>query len=54
MFSFDRNNLCEEIVCCHGDQVRLAVRVRVFTYPENAIATWMMFACRYKSVGSMK
>ncbi|CAF1278742.1 unnamed protein product [Adineta steineri] len=49
-----RNNLCEEIVCCHGDQVRLAVRVRVFTYPENAIATWMMFACRYKSVGSTK
>ncbi|CAF1509539.1 unnamed protein product, partial [Rotaria sordida] len=49
-----KNNLCEEIVCCHGDQVRLAVRVRVFTYPENALATWMMFACRYKSVGSTK
>ncbi|GAB5579341.1 centrosomal protein of 76 kDa isoform X3 [Prionailurus iriomotensis] len=41
---------CEEIICCRGDQVRLAVRVRVFTYPESACAVWIMFACKYRSV----
>ncbi|KAL8560893.1 Centrosomal protein of 76 kDa [Nucella lapillus] len=41
---------CEEIINCRGDQVRLAVRVRVFPYPEQACATWLMFACKYKSV----
>ena len=42
--------ICEEILCCRGDQVKLALRVRVFTYPESAIATWVMFACRYKVI----
>eukprot|EP00064_Thunnus_orientalis_P000978 superscaffoldBa00000059_g979 len=41
---------CDEIVCCRGDHVRLAVRVRVFVYPENACAVWLMFACKYRSV----
>ncbi|XP_029360196.1 centrosomal protein of 76 kDa isoform X1 [Echeneis naucrates] len=41
---------CQEIVCCRGDHVRLAVRVRVFVYPENACAVWLMFACKYRSV----
>ncbi|KAM4735064.1 centrosomal protein of 76 kDa [Anableps anableps] len=45
-----RSPFCEEIVCCRGDHVRLAVRVRVFVYPENACAVWMMFACKYRSV----
>ncbi|XP_054897838.1 centrosomal protein of 76 kDa isoform X2 [Poeciliopsis prolifica] len=45
-----RSPFCEEIVCCRGDHVRLAVRVRVFAYPENACAVWMMFACKYRSV----
>ncbi|KAL6054152.1 hypothetical protein STEG23_020658, partial [Scotinomys teguina] len=39
-----RSPFCEEIICCRGDQVRLAVRVRVFTYPESACAVWIMFA----------
>uniref|UniRef100_A0A667IDV1 Centrosomal protein of 76 kDa n=1 Tax=Lynx canadensis TaxID=61383 RepID=A0A667IDV1_LYNCA len=38
------------LICCRGDQVRLAVRVRVFTYPESACAVWIMFACKYRSV----
>ncbi|KAK7114460.1 hypothetical protein V1264_000518 [Littorina saxatilis] len=42
--------VCEEIINCRGDQVRLALRVRVFPYPESACATWVMFACKYKSV----
>ncbi|XP_032225955.2 centrosomal protein of 76 kDa [Nematostella vectensis] len=45
-----RSPICEEIISCRGDNVRLAVRVRVFTYPENACATWIMFAVKYKSV----
>ncbi|KAK2844111.1 hypothetical protein Q5P01_010770 [Channa striata] len=45
-----RSPFCEEIVCCRGDHMRLAVRVRVFVYPENACAVWLMFACKYLSV----
>ncbi|XP_067367603.1 centrosomal protein of 76 kDa isoform X2 [Channa argus] len=45
-----RSAFCEEIVCCRGDHMRLAIRVRVFVYPENACAVWLMFACKYLSV----
>lgn len=45
-----RSPICEEIICCRGDHVKLAVRVRVFTYPESACAVWIMFAARYRSV----
>lgn len=45
-----RSPFCQEIVCCRGDHVRLAVRVRVYSYPENACAVWLMFACKYRSV----
>ncbi|XP_072902913.1 centrosomal protein of 76 kDa isoform X2 [Hemitrygon akajei] len=45
-----RSPFCEEIICCRGDQVRLAVRVRVYPYPESACAVWIMFACKYRSV----
>ncbi|XP_075069368.1 centrosomal protein of 76 kDa isoform X1 [Mixophyes fleayi] len=45
-----RSPFCDEIVGCRGDHMRLAVRVRVFTYPESACAVWIMFACKYRSV----
>ncbi|KAK3589311.1 hypothetical protein CHS0354_026966 [Potamilus streckersoni] len=45
-----RSPVCEEIIHCRGDHVRLAVRVKVYPYPESACATWIMFACKYKSV----
>ncbi|XP_034467299.1 centrosomal protein of 76 kDa isoform X1 [Hippoglossus hippoglossus] len=45
-----RSPFCQEIVSCRGDHVRLAVRVRVFVYPENVCAVWLMFACKYRSV----
>ena len=45
-----KSSICEEIVRCRGDQVKLALRVKVFTYPESTIATWVMLACRYKIV----
>ena len=50
LFLCNRAPVCEEIINCRGDQVRLAVRVRVFPYPESTCATWIMFACKYKSV----
>jgi centrosomal protein CEP76 len=45
-----KSSICEEIIRCRGDQVKLAVRVKVVAYPESAVATWVMFACRYKIV----
>uniref|UniRef100_A0A8D3AFD9 Centrosomal protein of 76 kDa n=1 Tax=Scophthalmus maximus TaxID=52904 RepID=A0A8D3AFD9_SCOMX len=45
-----KSPFCQEIVSCRGDHVRLAVRVRVFVYPEDACAVWLMFACKYRSV----
>ena len=50
LFVISRSPVCEEIICCRGDHVRLAVRVRVFTYPESACAVWIMFAVRYRSI----
>jgi centrosomal protein CEP76 len=45
-----KSSICEEIITCRGDQVKLAVRCKIFTYPESTIAVWIMFACRYKIV----
>ena len=45
-----RAAICDEIICCRGDQVKLAVRVRIYPYPENTCATWVMFAVKYKSI----
>ncbi|XP_040209863.1 centrosomal protein of 76 kDa [Rana temporaria] len=45
-----RSPFCEEIISCRGDQMRIAVRARIFTYPESACAVWIMFACKYRSV----
>ena len=41
---------CEEIVKCRGDSVRLAVRIKVVAFPENALSIWLMLACKYKSI----
>ena len=46
----NRSAVCDEIICCRGDQVRLAVRARVFPYPEETNAVWIMFAVKYKSI----
>jgi centrosomal protein CEP76 len=45
-----KSTTCEEIIFCKGDQVKLALTIRVFSYPESAIATWIMIACIYKAV----
>ena len=46
-----RSPVCSEIVGCRaGDHVRLAMRVKVFTYPEDVCAVWVMFAVKYRSI----
>lgn len=45
-----KNKVCSDILGCRGDNVRLAVRVQVFVFPEDAVASWVMFACKYKSI----
>ena len=45
-----RSPVCTEIASCRGDQVRMAVRVKVYSYPEDIVAVWIMFAVTYRSV----
>ncbi|XP_076826119.1 centrosomal protein of 76 kDa-like [Clavelina lepadiformis] len=45
-----KNGVCSDIVECRGDDIKLAVRVHITTFPDDAVATWIMFACRYCSV----
>ncbi|CAL8097152.1 unnamed protein product [Calicophoron daubneyi] len=45
-----RSRLCRDILSCQGDHVRLGLRVRCYSYAEEAIVTWVMFACVYKAV----
>lgn len=40
--------LGQEIICCQGDMVRIAIRARVYTYVEDVISVWVMFAVKYK------
>lgn len=35
----------------HGDDVRFALRCRVFPYPEDCVAVWMLLAVRFREVG---
>ena len=43
-FSLQSNPTAESILCSNGDAHRLALRVRVFVYPENIVAAWVMIA----------
>ncbi|CAH8489117.1 unnamed protein product [Schistosoma rodhaini] len=45
-----RSQLCRDILGCCGDHVQLALGLRIITYAENAIITWVIFACSYKSI----
>lgn len=44
------STICEDIIKCRGDQVRLALKTRIFLYPESCLAVWVMFACCYKII----
>ena len=45
-----RSPVGSEIAGCRGDQVRLAVRVKVYCYPEDIVAVWIMMAATYCSI----
>ncbi|XP_076372984.1 centrosomal protein of 76 kDa-like [Tachypleus tridentatus] len=45
-----RSTLGEEIICCRGDEVRMAVRAHVYAYPENILSVWIMFSTKYKCI----
>ena len=45
-----RSAVCGDIIGCRGDSVRLAIRVRVWVYPEDLCAVWCMLAVTYRSV----
>ncbi|KAK4473489.1 hypothetical protein MN116_002853 [Schistosoma mekongi] len=45
-----RSQLCRDILGCRGDHVQLALCLRIIAYAENAIVTWVIFACSYKSI----
>ena len=39
-----------DVMHARGDAIALAVRARVFAYPENATACWVMVAARFRAV----
>eukprot|EP00465_Bigelowiella_longifila_P015866 CAMPEP_0185265268 /NCGR_PEP_ID=MMETSP1359-20130426/26981_1 /TAXON_ID=552665 /ORGANISM="Bigelowiella longifila, Strain CCMP242" /LENGTH=114 /DNA_ID=CAMNT_0027854451 /DNA_START=11 /DNA_END=355 /DNA_ORIENTATION=+ len=39
-----------DLIRSRGDSVRFAVRVRVFPYPEDVCATWILLAVKYRDV----
>lgn len=47
MQSFLTAKVSLNILQCQGDQVRFALRVRIFPYPDNAHAVWAMLACHF-------
>ena len=49
-FVVHRSPVCSDILSCRGDQVRLAVRVKLYPYPEDVCAVWIMFAVKYRSI----
>jgi centrosomal protein CEP76 len=38
-----------DIVQCTGEQVRLALRLRVFLYPDDVCAVWVMLASTHRA-----
>lgn len=41
---------CLEIINCRGDSMKLAIRVKLFVFPEDVCAVWVMYACTYRCV----
>lgn len=50
LLSPSRSPVCSEIASCRGDHVRLAVRVKIYCYPEDITAVWIMFAVVYRCI----
>ena len=45
-----KSAICTGIIECRGDELRLAVRCHVTVFPDDLFATWVMIACRYRSI----
>ena len=45
-----KDSSCAEILDAVGDHVVHGIRARVFAYPENTFAVWVMFAVTFRSI----
>jgi len=45
---FRRAQIATDILRTRGDAVRFALRVKVFSFPEDVKAIWVMLACKFK------
>ncbi|KAL5262365.1 hypothetical protein ACHWQZ_G007920 [Mnemiopsis leidyi] len=45
-----RSEVCSDLITSHGDELELAVKIRIYPYPENVVACWVMFACQYRCI----
>eukprot|EP01112_Ceratiomyxa_fruticulosa_P014986 TRINITY_DN4355_c0_g1_i2.p1 TRINITY_DN4355_c0_g1~~TRINITY_DN4355_c0_g1_i2.p1 ORF type:complete len:624 (-),score=98.42 TRINITY_DN4355_c0_g1_i2:51-1922(-) len=50
MLAFLRAKACHDIFNSRGDQFRYALRGKVFVFPEDVTAFWVMVACKYINV----
>jgi len=44
------NKVGKEVLLARGDQLKLALRVKIVPYPENVCAVWVMVAVRFRSI----
>ena len=54
MESFRRAQIATDILGTRGDQVHFALRVRIFTYPEDVCAVWVMLAVKFRPTGDLQ
>ena len=47
MVALESNNTGADILQSEGDDVKFALRVKVYSYPEDVCAVWVMIAVRY-------
>lgn len=45
-----RSEVCSDLITSHGDELELAIKIRIYPYPENVVACWVMFACQYRCI----
>ena len=45
---FRRAQIATDILKTSGDSVRFALRVKIFVFPEDVKAIWVMLACMFK------
>ena len=43
-----KNDVCSDILAVAGDTVRFGLRCRIFAYPDDICAVWVMLAVRFQ------